>query len=371
MRSLICCDDAETGRRIHDVLLRHAVELAAEPAVASQRVVDRVSHTAPELVVLALPEDPAASLATLREIKGIAPHTHLLVVGPTLDAKMVLQFLRDGADEFLDETALDSEMAGALIRLKARASASAGPEHAGRVISVLGASGGSGCSILAANISVSLAQKGGKCALLDLRLAAGDLPSMLDLQPTHSLADLCDHLDRLDQGMFEQFFMQHPSGVAVLAAPSRMADIARVTGRGVRQTLAMARRAFPYVVIDVDRSFGDEQLEVLQQSDVLLLVLRPDFTSVRNTQRMLDVLRQLGVSSERVRLVANGYGLRKQLSIGQMEQSLHMKIVHTVPFDASAVGLTINKGTPLVLYLPRAKISRSLRDLSASVNGVH
>ena len=57
----------------------------------------------------------------------------------------------------------------------------------------------------------------------------------------------------------------------------------------------MARVRFPYVVADLDNAFGAEQVEALWQSDVILLVLRLDYTSVRNTRRVLDNLAELGV----------------------------------------------------------------------------
>jgi pilus assembly protein CpaE len=142
-----------------------------------------------------------------------------------------------------------------------------------------------------------------------------------------------------------------------------------VTSKGVRQTVAMARAAFPYVVADLDRSFSDEQVEALQQSDVILLVLRPDYTSVRNTQRVMDNLKQLGISTERTRFALNGCGQRKQLSVGAVEEALGVKITHSIPFDAAAVNQAINKGMPLLLQAPSARISRCIRDLSLSMNG--
>ena len=43
----------------------------------------------------------------------------------------------------------------------------------------------------------------------------------LNLKPRHSIADLCHNIDKLDQKMFEQSLIEHPSGVFVLAAPKR------------------------------------------------------------------------------------------------------------------------------------------------------
>ena len=52
------------------------------------------------------------------------------------------------------------------------------------MIAVLAPSGGSGSSTVAANLGIVLAEKHRECGLVDLRLSAGDLASMLDLRPT-------------------------------------------------------------------------------------------------------------------------------------------------------------------------------------------
>jgi pilus assembly protein CpaE len=242
-------------------------------------------------------------------------------------------------------------------------------EQSGKVISVISPSGGSGSSMLASNVGVVLAGKYGECALVDLRLSAGDLASMFDLRPTRGIADLCDHLAHLDQCLFAQFFTRHQSGVCLLATSGDLADVPRVTSKGVRRALAMARVRFPYVVVDLDSNFGGEQIEALWQSDAILMVIRLDYTSIRNARRTLQNFANMGLGLERVHLVANGFGQRKQLSSGQAEEALGMKILHFIPSDPGSVHQAINKGVPVALYRPSAKISRRIMDVAASVNG--
>jgi pilus assembly protein CpaE len=222
---------------------------------------------------------------------------------------------------------------------------------------------------VAANLATVLAGKADQCGLIDLRLSAGDLASMLDLRPTHNIADLCDHLGRLDQCLFEQFFVLHPSGVSLLAAPMEFDDVHRVTARGVRRALALARVRYPYIVMDLDQDFAEPQVEALWQSDVIVLVMRLDYTSVRNTRRVLDNFLKLGLGVDRVRVVVNNYGQRRQLGVAQAEAALGMKIAHYIPNDPAVVNQAVNKGVPLVLQFPRAKVSRRIQELAASVNG--
>src|SRR5438093_5468631 len=116
------------------------------------------------------------------------------------------------------------------------------------------------------------------------------MASLHYLKPTYTLADVCQNITRLDPLMFEGSLVRHSSGVHLLVPPRQITDIKYITPEGVRRALTLARAAFPYVVVDLDHSFREEQVQVLQQADLILLVLRLDFTSLRNARRTLEHL---------------------------------------------------------------------------------
>jgi pilus assembly protein CpaE len=123
------------------------------------------------------------------------------------------------------------------------------------------------------------------------------------------------------------------------------------------------------VVVDLDHSFRPEQFEVLRQADVILLVLRLDFISLRNARRTLEYIERLGISRDRLRLVVNRYGQPKEVPAAKVEEVLGMKVFHYVPDDPKAVNRANNNGVPVVLEAPRAAVSRSVTKLAHGVNG--
>jgi pilus assembly protein CpaE len=241
----------------------------------------------------------------------------------------------------------------------------------GRTIAVLAPNGGGGSSTLAVNVAAVLAKEHKTSLLFDLKLASGDLAALLDLKPTHNLAELCQNVARMDRIMFERSLVTHASGIHLLAPPRAFADIGYVTAEGVAQALYLARSLFPYVVVDLDHSFREEQLQVLRQADVILLVLRLDFASLCNGRRTLDYLEQLGIARDRLRVVVNRYGQPKEIPAAKAEEALGCKIAHYVPDDPKTVNRAHNNGVPAVLESPRAPVSRSVARLASSVNGRH
>lgn len=320
-----------------------------------------------ELLVIGLSPDPERALAVLDQLR-VSSHPPTLVVGPISDSKLVLRALRHGVRDYVNEADILTELPAAIRRLRGELCA---PVEAGRMIAILAPCGGSGSSTLAVNVATLLAKEHKSALLVDLKLETGDLAALLDLRPTHTLAELCQNTERMDRIMFERSLAQHESGIRLLANPRSLVDVSHVTAEGVRQVLNWGRNLFSYVVLDLDHTFRQEQVQALQQADVILLVLRLDFTALRNTQRVMDHLARLGISQQKVRLVVNRYGQPGEVPAAKAEEALGLKIFHYVPDDPKTINRANNNGVPVVLESPWAKVSRSVAQLTVSVNGRH
>jgi pilus assembly protein CpaE len=374
MRCFVASDDAAIANQVGELLIQlghdcpaarllrlnqiaPAIDALARPAIAPSK--SAAGASAPEIVVVVLSPDPQRALTVVKELKGRVG-TAILAVGPATDAKLVMRAIREGAAEYLDQADLRSELSGALARLDTA-------EKAGRLIAVLAPSGGSGRSTIASNIAVVLAQNHTGCLLLDMNLETGDLTPMLDLKPAYTLADVCQNAERLDFNLLQGCLTRHSSGLQLLAAPARIADVVRVTPTAVNLLLPLAVRHFPFVVVDLDSPYRAEQQAVMLQADVILLVMRLDFISLRNTRRTLDLLQESGISRDRVQIVVNRGGQPGEIAVAQAEESLDMKILHSLPDDPKTVNRAINNGIPVVLQSPSAKISRALVELVTSL----
>jgi pilus assembly protein CpaE len=367
MRTFIVGDNEITVSRVREVLLQEGQDCPAAHIYSLSLAADQVPQARPELTVVILNPEPEGALATVATLRRDLA-TPLLVVGPTTDSRLVLSALRLGANDYVDEIELESELRAALARLPVE-TGSAGMN--GRIIALLGPSGGSGSSTLAVNLATMLAREHQHALLLDLNLHTGDIATLMDIKPVHTLADLCQKASRMDRVMFEGSLASHHSGVRLLAAPRKFTEISHINPERIRQVLHLGRDLYPYVVVDLDHGFGPEQLSVLRLADEILLVLRLDFTCLRNVQRTLDYLGELGISRDRVQVVVNRYGQAKEIPAGKAEEALGIKLTHYIPDDPKTVNRANNNGVPVVLESPWSKVSRRLGNLAASVNGKH
>jgi pilus assembly protein CpaE len=367
MRVLIASDNGLVSLHVREALLRAGVEPSAAQVVPLGQVAKGLDHLNPHLVAVVLSPDAQRGLAVLGSIRGQS-QCHLIAVGPTADSRLVLQSLRNGANDYVDEADYAADMQLVLGRIR---DPEPEPSTLGRMIAVLGPSGGAGSSTLAVNIATVLAREHQKSALIDLKLESGDLAALLDLKPTHTLAELCLNADRMDRVMFEHSLARHSSGIYLLAPPRTLADVESVVPEGVRRAVYMARQLFAYVVVDLDHTYREVQTQTLQQADLVLIVFRLDFTSLRNTRRVLDHFERLGIPPSRVRLIVNRYGQPKELPAAKAEEALGMKVCHWVPDDPKVINRANNNGVPVVVENPTAKVSRSVIELARSINGCH
>jgi pilus assembly protein CpaE len=313
-----------------------------------------------EVSLLFLPPSPERGYHALQTLRRLFPGP-VLVVGGAKEPKVILRSLQIGADLYLDDSELEAEFEAALRRLQRRADAG-GPT--GRVFGVIAASGGSGVSTLAANLAAALAQEREKCLLIDLNPGRGDLATLLDLKPQFSILDVCLNEARLDQAMFDKMLVRHSSGIYLLGAPPALEDSRALTSQGVKHGLAICRTLFGDTVVDLEDCFHAEQVEALAQTTTVLVVCRLDFTSLRNTKRLLGQLGGLGVDRERVKLVVNQFGLPNELPLDEVEQALGGKVAALIPHDPRTINAANNTGVPAVLKDPGSKVARSILQLA-------
>ena len=337
-----------------------ASALEAAKSVASKRSSPGAADSG-DILLIVLAPDFERALGVLRDVHRRTT-ARILAVGPATDTKLVLRALREGALEYLDQGELLTELSDALKRLNASGTL-------GQIIGVLAPCGGSGASTLAVNVATVLTRKYQSCALIDLNLEAGDLAPLLNLKPNHTLSDLCQNIERLDYSLLQGCLSRSEGGVQLLPAPANIADAATVTADAIDSILSLACRHFPFVVLDMDHTFRPEQRRAMLHSDVLVLVLRLDFISLRNTRITLDFLKSIEVSRDRIRIVANQVGEPGQLSASQAEESLGLKIWHVIPDDQKAVNRANNDGIPVVVQSPSAKVSLSLTKLAENLAG--
>ncbi len=354
---LVVSDLQLVATKIRAALLKAGLDCPHSGLVSLDTAVDAVSDLKPDLVFVAMSDRPRLETA-LGALRPVVAST-IVAVGAPSSPKDVLAAVRSGADHYLNDAEdFSSELEELLHRLRAKRSQS---DRSGYTIAISSAVGGSGGSTVAANLAAEIAQRCGKCALLDLRAPSGDQSLLLNLEPRHSLAELYEQGLELDDTTFAQIVVPHECGIELLPAFGAADEDRRPPADLLLRIVELAQARCPYVVVDLD--LGECDLGIAPISHVVGLVTRLDVISLLKTKQAIHHLTKDGISDDQIVLVANRCGQPSEISIKLAEKSIGRKIDHRLPDDVKNVNASLNVGRPVVLEAPWSKISKGLKQL--------
>jgi pilus assembly protein CpaE len=360
MRAVIADESSKLGDRLRQVVLGVGLECGAADRVSYANLQGRLTQAPADLVLVVLGADRSDGLALIQELARTS--LPVLAVGPSSDSQQILQALRAGARGYMDEAHLREELLGALEKLHAAGSV---PFRRGQTIAVLAATPGTGVTTVASSLAFALAERAPqRVALAEVGSGVPDLSLNLNLDPRHTVADLADQWERLDATMLRQALVEHPAGVNVLAYKPETLNTAPIQPTAMRQTVILLSALFDFTVLDLGHSTDVSRLEALALASSVVLVVRLDVPSLRLTRQLIRQLGLQGLPQDKLRVVANRYGQRKQVAWKKAAEVLGLPIQGWVPEDPATLNQAHNHGLPLVRVARRASITRTFDKLA-------
>jgi pilus assembly protein CpaE len=201
------------------------------------------------------------------------------------------------------------------------------PTGQGRVIALFGTKGGVGRTTIAVNLAVTLQRRtGARVLLFDADFFFGDMALHLNLPPSHTILDLVEHIDELDQEFVEQVLIPHVSGVRVLSSPRSPERVESITAGHVQRLLEWFTRAYDYIIVDCQSSYDERMLVILERADAILLVIKPEVGCVKNMAVFSELAARLGFPFERIHIVLNRSGTGSGIDAKEIERIFRRRI---------------------------------------------
>jgi pilus assembly protein CpaE len=239
-----------------------------------------------------------------------------------------------------------------------------------QVYAFLPAMGGAGATTIAVQTAMLLLNSGQRgqvpTCLVDLDLQYGSCADYLDIEPRLNLSEIEPRPERLDRQLLEVMLSYHASGLAVIAAPNRPAELRSFDPEMVMRLLDLVSAHFNYVVFDMPRTWFPWTDSVLLGSNRLFVVGEMTVPSLRHAKQLADAIEERLKEGPSPKVIVNrfeqrlfGPGLRR----GDIEQALGDKFAGVVPNHYQLVREAIDRGVPLDEVKPGNKISQQLKKL--------
>ena len=325
-------------------------------------------HPLPDALVLVLSENWQAELSALTE-RSAAERPPLLLVGDKGNMDLMRLAMRAGARDLFTPPIAEEELEQFLQQLT-RDKHAESSQRTAHLTAVINAKGGSGASLIAANLAhVLAATTERRTALLDMDVQFGALPLYFNLTPRNGLVRALELVETLDAVALEGYVQSHASGLDLLAsAPEDMVSVADVPESRVELLLQVMNQAYDDVVVDLPRWIGGSTAAVLEHADRILVVLEQSLAHLRDAKRLMAILRQeIQIAGPRITIVVNRYDKRNSIGLGDLRDALPNQDIVTLPNDFQRATQSINVGTPLLEMARKASLTRELMTLAAAL----
>lgn len=241
--------------------------------------------------------------------------------------------------------------------------------HQGEIISLFSLKGGVGATTLAVNLAVAIKRlaPSARVGLIDLSFEQGHDALLLDIVPTSTILDWAKSktADATPQ-VLNQYFVQHRSGINLLAAPMAPEDAEMVRADTVRLTLNLSQQAFDYIVVDTASTFSETTLIALEMSNAIVVPMTGDMAALKSAVATKRIFSAVRIPEARVRFVLNGIIPRAGLSKDQIETSLQVN-VYPVPYAGPVFMAAANQGMPATAAQNPPPAARAIVDLARTL----
>jgi pilus assembly protein CpaE len=225
--------------------------------------------------------------------------------------------------------------------------------------------------MITTNLAVELgALSGGNVTVVDLDYRYGQVATLLDVDPRHTLADLCGSPEALEPQVIARALTKHESGIQVLGRPNDLSEAETITAAACMSVFSNLVQLNEYVVADGPTRFDVSGKSILALSDLTLLVVQALVPCVRNAQRIIQSMRENGYNLDRVSLLCNRMGRGAgHLTAADVTETLGLELFATLPDDWETASGAINLGEPLMAHSPKSKLRLAIQEIAERLHG--
>jgi len=232
----------------------------------------------------------------------------------------------------------------------------------GLSITIASGKGGSGKTLIAANLGVALAEFGKDVIILDGNLEMPNLELLFGMEGTKRTLR---HVLRGDANI-EDAIYRGPKGVKLISGGISL-QVAEPELVGIEDVVEHLLKKTEILIIDAPPGIGKDAVAALAAGQELLLVLTPELPSIPCALKTKEIAKGLGIHL--LGLVLNRAEYHEtDIPVKDIEKTLRSKVLAVIPEDPEA-RISSAYGQPVVIRKPDSPASVALKKLAADLIG--
>ncbi len=372
VRLLLVADNAETCETIASALLSAPAFYRIERITSDE--LNR--HGCPTDIRLALVDHDLRSAKQSRVVEQLAGEgVAAIALVDSRDVQALQEVVLAGAAALVVVPFEDAQLWETVANVFARGGRPGGAavpaigarvaERQGTLIAIYAPKGGSGASVIAANLAVTLQQRASRGAVLvEVGEGTGSQAILLNLRSERSFGDLLARFDPEDTELLNEILAVHESGLRVLLAPPSAG--VRVPQDLLEEVLGLLVRLFDYVVVDLHSAAVNSTFVAMGKAHAALVLMTPEMTSLHQVRQFMGTMEN-SLPDVALNIILNRSTLPTGVPAEAIRQHLKIRLASEIQDEQNLVTQSVNRGIPFVVSHPRSALSRAIRSLASEL----
>lgn len=343
-----------------------------EKATDGKSALEKVNETQPDIIVLDVMMPGMSGIEVCKHLRSQPKTSQLPIIMLSakgeVDDKLI--GFEAGADDYVAKPVARQELLARANALLHRAQYTKIPTA--RVITFVGAKGGVGTTTVAINVAAALNADSKSVTLVELQSHPGTMIHHLNMALAQDLGDLLA-LDpsNLNWREVNRRVVQHASGLRLLTAPQDAADFALSVEHARAIVDALTIRA-DYLILDVPIVAGEAIREVLEMTDLIVLVTEPEIVSVKAARAKLATLHDWSLSDRTRIVILSRSPSASMMRRDEVEVELGLQpnsdtIIGVIPPAPEAFQQASQMGIPVIINKPHVLSSKALTEVANKI----
>ncbi len=338
----------------------------------------------PDVMVMDINMPDMDGITATENIRKKVPFVQVVILSVQSDPNYMRRAMLAGARDFLTKPPMIDELTSAIRRaavlaqeerakeavvvasgLTGSLSGARIPGVDGKIIVVYSPKGGTGATMLAANLAVCLKNDNNNVAIVDANFLYGDVGVFMNEHTRNTALDLIDRVNDLDRDIIQDVItVNKQTGIHLLAAPNQPELADAGFGEPFGKILNFMRQIYNFIIVDTTSYLTEIAQSCLDVADLIVLVTTQDIPAIKNTNQFLSIADASKIERRRILLVMNRYDKRIAISPERVGASLKQPIVVAIPFEEKVIVNSINRGMPFMVDNKTIPASKSIQQLS-------
>ncbi len=323
----------------------------------------------PELLIVDISDFdmPLSELEILANV--CAPDVRVVVIGDQDNVGLYRNLMRYGVSEYLVKPLPSDVLFQSLKQVCGGENINSKANKTGKTIGVMGAKGGVGGSTILAGLSDALSrQYHRRVMMLDMNFHDGDLAVIFGKRSQQGLLELLKSPHRIDELFIERVAVSLGPRFDLLFGDQAIEQRVEISTEALENLFERLRKNYHFIISDIMKTPIPSALQLLEDSDVRVVVMDRGLGSIRTVTRMLKRLQVEQRQKQNIVILNNPRpSLKGDVSFHDIEDVIQYPIDFEIPYDGRSCADAALAAKPVSQL--KGKIGSQITEIANSLVG--